>query len=190
VESVDDACVEADKVGILTDVSGIVKEVDISESQHLEAGQALYRLDDLPFRPALDRANAQAGMNGGALKANHTDMQSQIQQAQYDVDYFGTEFRRRHDLLSAHAASQSTLTMARQNLQEAPQKFASLKQQLAAIVANLNGDHDGQVEPKPRYPETVAQYDGASGQLAHTVVKAPFGGRSWRIDETWWTRPM
>jgi membrane fusion protein (multidrug efflux system) len=179
VMSADDAYVEADKVGVSTDVSGIVKEVDVTENQHVEAGRPLYRLDDLPFRLALDRTNAQIGMVGdalNALKANYKDMQSQIQQAQYDIDYFGTEFKRQQDLLSAHVASQSTFAMARRNLQDAQQKLASLKQQLAAIAANLNGNPDGPVEQNPRYRDAVAQRDEAARQLAHTVVKAAFAG--------------
>jgi len=179
VMSVDDAYVEANKVGISTDVSGIVKEVDVTENQHVEAGQALYRLHDLPFRLALDRTKAQMGMVRdalNALKANYKDMQSQIQQAQDDIDYFGTEFRRQQDLLSAHVASQSTFTMARRNLQDAQQKFASLKQQLAAIAANPNGDPEGPVEQNPRYLDAMAQYDEAARQLSHTVVKAAFAG--------------
>jgi membrane fusion protein (multidrug efflux system) len=179
VMSADDAYVEADKVGISTDVSGIVKEVDVTENQHVEAGQVLYRLDDLPFRLKLDRANAQIGMVGdslNALKSNYKDMQSQIQQAQDDIDYFSTEFRRQQDLLSAHVASQSTFTLARRNLQDAQQKLASLKQQLAAIAANLNGDPEGPVEQNPRYRDAVAQRDEAARELAHTVVKAAFAG--------------
>src|SRR5271167_2519619 len=39
VMSTDDAYVEADKVGISTDVSGIVKGVDVTENQHVEAGR-------------------------------------------------------------------------------------------------------------------------------------------------------
>src|ERR1700732_1132569 len=86
VMSTDDAYVEADKVGVSTDVSGIVKEIDVAENQHVEAGQVLYRLDGLQFRLALARATAQIGMVGdtlNALKANYRDMQTQIQQAQY-----------------------------------------------------------------------------------------------------------
>jgi membrane fusion protein (multidrug efflux system) len=62
VMSTDDAYVEADKVGISTDVSGIVKEIDVGNNQHVEGGQVLYRLDDLPFRFALERAEAQVGI--------------------------------------------------------------------------------------------------------------------------------
>src|SRR6185437_4122938 len=48
--STDDAYVEADKVGVSTDVSGIVKEVDVRENQRVHKGDILFRLDDAPFR--------------------------------------------------------------------------------------------------------------------------------------------
>jgi membrane fusion protein, multidrug efflux system len=179
VTSMDDAYVEADKVGVSTDVSGIVKEVDVTENQHVKAGQVLYRLDDLPFRLAVDRAEAQVGVVGdalNALKSNYQDMQSQIRQAQYDVDYFGTEFHRQQDLLNAHVASQTTFSTARRGLQDAQQKLASLNQQLAAIAAQLDGHPDGPVEQNPRYRDVLAQRDEKARQLAHTVVRASFAG--------------
>jgi len=177
--SMDDAYVEADKVGVSTDVSGIVAEVGVTENQHVEAGQVLYRLDDLQLRFALARAEAQIGTVRdalNALKANYRDMQSQIQQAQNDVEYYDTEFHRQQDLLAAHVASQSTFDTARRNLQNAQQKLVSLTHQLGAIAANLDDDPTGAVEKKPRYLDAVAQRDEAARQLAHTVVKAPFAG--------------
>ena len=179
VVSMDDAYVEADKVGVSTDVPGIVAEVGVTENQHVEAGQILYRLDGLQLRLALARAEAQIGTvrdSLNALKANYRDMQSQIQQAQNDIEYFDTEFHRQQDLLAAHVASQSTFDTAHRNLQNAQQKLASLTQQLAAIAANLDDDPTGEVEQKPRYLDAVAQRDEAARQLAHTVVKAPFAG--------------
>ena len=179
VVSMDDAYVEADKVGVSTDVSGIVAEVGVTENQHVEAGQVLYRLDDLQLRFALARAEAQIGTVRdalNALKANYRDMQSQIQQAQNDVDYYDTEFHRQQDLLAAHVASQSTFDTARRSLFNAQQKLVSLTHQLGAIAANLDDDPTGAVENKPRYLDAVAQRDEAARQLAHTVVKAPFAG--------------
>jgi Biotin-lipoyl like len=44
VMSTDDAYVEAEKVGVSTDVSAIVKEIDVSDDQRVDAGQVLYRL--------------------------------------------------------------------------------------------------------------------------------------------------
>jgi membrane fusion protein (multidrug efflux system) len=179
VVSMDDAYVEADKVGVSTDVPGIVAEVAVTENQHVQAGQILYRLDDLQLRLALARAEAQIGTVRdalNALKANYRDMQSQIEQAQNDIGYFDTEFHRQQDLLAAHVASQSTFDNARRSLQNAQQKLASLNQQLGAIAANLDDDPTGAVEKKPRYLDAVAQRDEAARQLAHTVVKAPFAG--------------
>jgi membrane fusion protein (multidrug efflux system) len=179
VMSTDDAYVEADKVGISTDVSGIVKEIDVSNNQEVTAGQALFRMDDLPFRLALERAEAQVGNvrnDLSALKANYGDMEAQIKQAQYDIEYYDREFHRQQDLASKNVASQQTFDLARHNLQNAQQKLASLTQQLAAIAANLNGDPTIPIEQHPRYRDAVAQRDEAARQLDHSVVKAPFPG--------------
>jgi membrane fusion protein (multidrug efflux system) len=179
VISVDDAYVEADKVGVSTDVPGTVKQVDVTENQHVEAGQILYRLDDLQYRLALRRTDAQIGTVRdalNALKANYRDMQSQTQQAQTDVDYYDTEFHRQQDLLAAHVASQSTFDTARRNQQNAQHRLISLNHQLDAIAANLDNEPTGPVENNPRYLDAVAQRDEAARQFAHTIVKAPFAG--------------
>ncbi len=179
VMSTDDAYVEADKVGISTDVSGIVKEVGVAENQHVQAGQVLYRLDDLPFRLAHERAEAQVGIvrnDLNALKANYGDMQTQIKQAEDDLAYYDREFRRQDYLSTQHVASEQILDAARRNLQNGRHKLASLTQQLAVIAANLNGDPDAPGESHPRYRDAVAQRDEAARQLDHTVVKAPMAG--------------
>jgi membrane fusion protein (multidrug efflux system) len=179
VMTTEDAYVEADKVGLSTDVSGIVKTIEVVDNQKVENGEVLFRLDDLPFQLTLRRAEAQVGMVKdalNALKANYRDMQAQTKQARYDIDYFDVEAKRQQDLLSEHVASESTFDTAHRNLQNAQQKLSSVTQQLAAIGADLDGDPDGPVERNPRYLEAVAQRDEAARQLAHTVVRAPFAG--------------
>ncbi|MDB6160134.1 MAG: hemolysin secretion protein [Gammaproteobacteria bacterium] len=179
VVSVNDAYVEADKLGVSTDVSGIVQQVAVSDNQYVTKGQLLYRLDDLPYRIALARAEAQVGIARDALDAlrsNYNDARAQLKQAQYDLGYYATEFRRVQDLSKAHVASQASFDTARRNLQTARQKLVSLKQQLAAIAANLNGDPESPVEQNPRFLDALAQRDEAARELAHTIVKAPFAG--------------
>jgi membrane fusion protein (multidrug efflux system) len=179
VMSTTDAYINADKVGVSTDVPGIVRRVLVIENQPVTAGQTLYTLDDLPFRLALQRAAAQVGMVKdalNALKSNYGDAQAQLQQARNDVRYYQTEFRRVQDLLASHVASQAAFDTARRNLQNAQHRLVSLEQQRAAIAANLDGDPEKSFEDNPRYREAVAQRDEAARELAHTVVKAAFAG--------------
>jgi membrane fusion protein (multidrug efflux system) len=177
--SIDDAYVDADKVGVSTDVSGIVKDVDVTDNQPVAPGQVLYRLDDQPFRLALERAEGQAETTRDdidAQRANFRDLGAQIVQAKVDVAYYATEYARQHDLLLTHVASQATDDAARRNLQAARQKLASLRQQQAAIAANLNGEPAGPAERNPRYRQALAERGEAARQLDHTVVRAPFAG--------------
>ena len=179
VMSTDDAYIEADKVGVSTDVSGIVKEIDVAENQHVAVGQTLYRLEGLPFQLALERAEAQIGLvrdRLNALKANYGDIRTQIQRAQDDVAYYDHEFHRQQYLSSQHVVSDETLDTARRSLQNAQQKQASLTQQLAAVAANLNGDPKLPIEQHPQYRDAVAERDEAARQLDHTIVKAAFAG--------------
>ena len=54
--STEDAYVEADKVGISTDISGIVARVDVRENQIVKTGDVLFSLSDLPYQISLRRA--------------------------------------------------------------------------------------------------------------------------------------
>ena len=54
----DDSYVHANKLMVSTDVSGLVKTVDVHEGQTVKAGQVLFTLDPLPFQIALDNAKA------------------------------------------------------------------------------------------------------------------------------------
>jgi membrane fusion protein (multidrug efflux system) len=177
--STENAYVEADKVGVSTDVPGVVHSVEVAENQHVAANEVLYRLNDLAFRLAVQRAEAQIGIvreSLNAQKASYRDMQTQIKQAHNDIDYFTTEANRQQDLLHEHVASESSFDTAHRNLRNAEQKLASVTEQLAGIAASLGGDPNSPVEQNPRYMEAVAQRDEAARQLNHTVVRAPFAG--------------
>jgi membrane fusion protein, multidrug efflux system len=179
VMSTDNAYVQADMVGVTTDVSGIVREVDVHDNQKVAAGDVLFQLDGLPFRLALERAEAQLGNTRNdllALQANYRNMQAQIEQAKTDIDYYNVNFKRQQGLAALNSASQVSLDDAHHALQVAQQKLASLNQQLAGIAANLNGHPDAPIEDHPRYKDALAARDEAARQLAHTTVRAPFAG--------------
>ena len=58
VVSVDDALIGAAKLAVANDISGIVASVAVHEGQSVKRGDVLLRLDDRPFRIALDAARA------------------------------------------------------------------------------------------------------------------------------------
>jgi membrane fusion protein (multidrug efflux system) len=177
--STDDAYVQADMVGLSTDVSGIVRQVMVSDNQKVAKGDVLFQLDDQQFRLALDKANAQLGNarnDLGALQASYRNMQAQIEQAKTDIEYNNTNFKRQQQLVANNFTPQASVDTTRNNLSAAQQKLASLTQQLAGIAANLNGNPDAAVEEHPRYKEALAARNEAQRQLDHTIVHAPFGG--------------
>ena len=179
VMETDNAYVQADTVGISTDVSGMVQQVLISDNQKVAKGDVLFKLDSKPFRLALERAEAQVGNTRNdllAMQASYRNMEAQVAQAKADVDFNMTNFKRQEQLLTNNFTPRATYDAAKNTLQNAQQKLASLEQQLAGLAANLNGDPNAPIEDHPRYKDAIAARDEAKRQLDHTVVHAPFDG--------------
>jgi membrane fusion protein (multidrug efflux system) len=179
VMSTDNAYVQADMVGLSTDVSGIVTEVLVRDNQKVAKGDVLFKLDDLQFRLALNRAEAQIGNTRNdlmALQASYRNMQTQVEQAKTDVEFNNVNFKRQQQLVANNFTPQATFDASRNTLQGSQQKLASLEQQLVGIAANLNGNPDAPIEDHPRYKDALAVRNEAARQLAHTIVRAPFAG--------------
>jgi membrane fusion protein (multidrug efflux system) len=179
VMSTDDAYVEADKVGVSTDVSGIVQDVDVGENQHVTARQVLYRLDPRQFQIALDNAKAnlaQTVLGIEAMKKDYARMLSDIdaQQAQVKLDRITDE--RDAALLKTNAVSKAIYDQAHFTLRADQGKLASLEQQAQVQLARLGGSVDLPVAQHPQYLQAKARVDEAQRQLDHTVVRASFAG--------------
>ena len=179
VMSTDDAYVQAEKVGISTDVSGIVQDVAVKDNQQVEAGQILYRLDPRQFQIALDNAKAnlaQVAMSIEAMKQDYKRMMSDTaaQQAQVDLDQ--TNYDRNAMLLKTATISQAVFDQARYTLENDKGKLAALQQQTKVQLAKLGGDPDIATTDHPQYRQAQAQVDEAQRQLDHTIVTAPFAG--------------
>ena len=110
IMSTDDAYVEAEKVGVSTDVAGIVKDVEVSENEHVKAGQVLYRLDPQQFQIALDNANAnlaQTALMIDLMKQDYQRMLSDIAAQEAVVKFDHTTFDSDTMLLRSHTISQA-----------------------------------------------------------------------------------
>jgi membrane fusion protein, multidrug efflux system len=175
----DDAYVKADIVNVANDVSGIVAEVAVKEGQVVRKGDLLFRLDDEPFRIALDGANAQLGIVANSLtaaKASYNAARAQVDQARADVDFFKVTNQRQTDLLTRNVATQAAVDQARRDYLGAQSRLIAAQRQADALLAQLGGKPDEAVEANPQYKQAKAAVDKAARDLAHTRVNAPVAG--------------
>jgi membrane fusion protein (multidrug efflux system) len=184
--STDDAYVQADTVAISSDVAGRVVAVDVTDNQHVTAGQALIRLDQRPFRTAVEQAKAQlanARLQVEGLRASYRQRQAELASAQDTLNYQQREFDRQQKLLSGGVTSQANYDQARNRLATARQQVASAQQQLAAVLASLGGNPDIATEDHPMVQQAQAQLDQAELNLSYTVIKAPADGIVTNVDK-------
>jgi membrane fusion protein, multidrug efflux system len=179
VMSTDDAYVEADKVGISTDVAGIVKEVDIGENEHVNAGQVLYRLDPRQFQIAVESAKANLATTAltiQSMKDDYQRMLSDVDAEQAKVNLDQATYDRYATLLSSASISKANYDQARFTLDADKNTLQSLRQQAQVQLAKLGGNPNIPVTQHPQYLQAKARLDEAQRQLDDTVVKAPFAG--------------
>jgi membrane fusion protein, multidrug efflux system len=179
IMSTDDAYVQADRVGVSTDVSGIVQDVAVKDNEHVAAGQVLYRLDPRQFQIALDNAKAnlsQIALSIDAMKQDYHRMESDVaaQQAQVDLDQ--KNYERNAMLLKTATVSQAVFDQARYTLDNDKGKLAALQRQVQVQLAKLGGDPEIPTTDHPQYRQAKAMVDEAQRQLDHTVITAPFAG--------------
>jgi membrane fusion protein, multidrug efflux system len=179
IMSTDDAYVNAEKVGVSTDVSGTVADVDVRDNQQVAAGQVLYRLDPLQFQIALARAEANRAQIALTLQAMQRDYgrmltEAAAQQAQVALDR--TNFDRAVRLLANGVESRAGYDRMRYKLQDDQNQLAALREQASVQLARLDGSPHLPVGRLPQYMQAQAQVAEAQRELNHTVVRAPFAG--------------
>ncbi|HEX4194670.1 MAG TPA: HlyD family secretion protein, partial [Stellaceae bacterium] len=177
--STDDAYVEADKVGIATDVAGIVKEVDVTENQHVAAGQVLYRLDPAQFQIALQNTQAnlaETSLMLDSMKPDYRRMLSDAAAQQSQTDLAQVNYGRNAALLPTSAVSKAAYDQTQFTLQADRNKLDSLRQMAQVQLAKLGGDANTPTTQLPQYVQAAAQVAEAQRELDDTVVRAPFAG--------------
>ena len=183
--STDDAYVQAAKLMVSTDVSGLVKDVDVKEGQHVKKGDVLFRLDPEPFRIAVQNAKAQldqTALNIDAMKQDYQRMLADINAQKAQVDLAQRNYNRYAKLLKANAISQSTYDTARVTLSSARDQLAALQHTADTQLAKLGGRVNIPTKQHPQYLEALAKVREAQRQLDHSVVRAPFDGVVAEVD--------
>ncbi|POF44282.1 hemolysin secretion protein D [Pseudomonas laurylsulfativorans] len=183
--STDNAYIQADRVGVSTDVSGIIAAIEVADNQAVSKGQVLFRLKPEPFEIAV--ASTQAQLENARnqilyLKASYNQSLAEIAQAEARLPYFQTNFQRLEKLVSVAAVSKTLYDDAHRDLDNIRQQIAIAKAQAAAALAQLGGRLDRPLEQHPSYLQALAALNEAKRNLRNSVVTAPFDGVVTNVD--------
>jgi membrane fusion protein (multidrug efflux system) len=179
IMSTDNAYVQADMVGVSTDVAGTVISVEVHDNEPVKKGQILYRLRPDTYQIALDGAKAQLGTVHDqvlTLQATYKLALAQVEQAQADLVFYETNFKRQQDLLATGAGTKAAFDVAQHDLEATRQRIAVAKAQADTSLAQLSGDPNQKIEDNPFYKQAKATVDNAQRDLNDTIVRAPFDG--------------
>jgi len=183
--STDDSYVQAAKLMVSTDVSGLVKDVDVKEGDHVKKGQVLFRLDPTPFRIAVQNAQAQLAQTKltiDSMKQDYARMLSDIDAQRATVVLDQRNYDRYASLLKSNAIAPATYDQSRLTLQAAKDQLIALQQTADTQLAKLGGNIDIPDEQQPQYLQALSQLDEAQRQLNHSTVRAPFAGVVAEVD--------
>jgi membrane fusion protein (multidrug efflux system) len=185
-ESTDDAYLRAAQVSISPNVSGSVIAIAVHDNQAVRRGDTLIRLDERPFRIAVDDARARvadARLQIESLKATYWQRMADLRSAQSTLEYQKREYERQRNLLASGIAPESLVERTLDARNQAQQNVISDQQQINATLASLGGDPNIRAERHPTVEEAQAQLDRALLNLSYTTISAPIDGIVTRVEE-------
>jgi membrane fusion protein (multidrug efflux system) len=183
--STDDAYIHAQKLAVSTDVSGLVKEVDVREGDRVKKGQILFRLDPVPFQIAVANARAalsQASLDVDSMRADYRRMLQQAAAQAALARVNGVTAARLNALVRQNAISKTQYDQAVANYQNAQSTLSALQDAAKVQLAKLGGDPNAPAASMPNYLRAKAALAEAERQLDHATVRAPFDGVVSEVD--------
>jgi membrane fusion protein (multidrug efflux system) len=184
-QSTDDAYVRAAQVTVSANISGRVLDVPVHDNQKVHKGDVLFRIDDRPFRIAVEEARARvesARLSIQALKGTYRQRQADEHGAQDELAYAQREYDRQNRLVKSGIASQAQVDRALQALNAAQQQLASTRQQGTATRADLDNNPDIEPDQHPAVQLALAELSRAELNLSYTTVTAPIDGIVTRVE--------
>ena len=185
-ESTDDAYTRAATVSISSNVAGRVVEVDVRDNERVQRGSVLFKLDDAPFRIAVNDAAARLAstrLQVESLKSTYKQRQVELRAARDTQQFAQTQFDRQSRLVTSGISSRTQFDQASHALDAARQDVANVQQQIGVALANLGGNPDIAPEKHPLVEEAQAALDRAQLNLSYTVIKAPIDGVVTRVEQ-------
>ena len=184
-ETTDDAYTQASKAPISASIAGRVIEVDVTDNQHVKAGQVLFKLDPVDEINAVHRAEATLAAARLQVVPLRTALDQQMLlrgSAVQTRDFAAREADRQNALVDAGVASRQQASEARHVADLAAAQVAVTHQQTDAALANLGGA-EKTPDLYPMVMQAKATLEATRLDLEHTVIIAPMDGVVTRVDQ-------
>ncbi|MFT3904728.1 MAG: HlyD family efflux transporter periplasmic adaptor subunit [Steroidobacteraceae bacterium] len=176
-ESTDDAYLSGDQVSLTTQVGGTVVEVAADDTQRVEAGQSVVKLDASDAQAALDRAAAtlaQTVRQARQLRATAAQADASVQSAQAQLARAEEDVKQRRPLLATQAIAAEELRHAETEATVAAATVRAAQRQADAAHQLVDG---ADVAHQPAVLEARAAYQQAWLAAHRTSVIAPISGQ-------------
>ena len=184
--STDDAYVQAARTMISSDIAGRVVSIAVRDNQRVSRGEELFRIDDRPFRIAVEEATAQlaaARLQIEAMKATYRQKLAELRSAEDTVAYQQREYDRQRQLTASGVAARATFDQVQNALQTAQHKVTSTQSDANNILAQLGGDPNTPTDQHPSVQRAQATLDKAQLDLSYTVVRAAESGTVTKVEQ-------
>jgi len=175
-QSTDDAYVAGDMVNVMSQVSGTVVSIGADETDLVEAGQELVRLDATDARIALQDAEQQLARTvrqTHTVFANRDQLRAVVAERRADLRRAQSDFDRRRNLAASGAVSGEELGHAQDALQAARDALLAAEKNLTAGSALVGRTG---VADNPDVRAAATQVERAWLALVRTSVHAPVTG--------------
>jgi HlyD family secretion protein len=178
VEPVESAVAHAER-------SGAVEEIPIQLGQHVAKGDELVKLDASDAQADRDAAESRIAqirtqldvISNGGPSAERARLESEVQQAQVDLDHAREEYQRYQRMQSEQIATAADVAARKQKVEELEVRVKGLKDQKAALVAPTD-----RASADARLREAQSALALAETRIKQSVVRAPIDGEVYQFD--------
>ena len=175
----ENAYIKSNVVGVSADVSGRVEWVGVDDHILVREGQVLFRLDQWPFKIALERAEAELELvrtQVEELRADYHEALAAVAAEEERISFLTRQLARQQTLKERKLASEQAYDVAAHDLSFARRQARVLRQRVQGVLQSLGGDPDIEAEAHPSFLRARTERDEAAMALAETWVKASVDG--------------
>jgi len=175
-QTTDDAYVNGDQVQITSEVAGTVVALNADDTQGVQDGQTLLKLDPADAEVAMGNAEANLGRavrQVRALFATAEQLKAQIDNREIALKRVQDDYRRRAGLAQDGAVSSEELSHTHDDIVQQQAALTEARQQLNATLAQIDSTT---VDSHPQVLAAEAAVRDAALALRRTEIRAPLAG--------------